>query len=99
MTHDESESSMKMNSEKNKNKLTLDTTDLGAGNPLNDTLICGPPDGGPGGAVIDVTQLPQEHALLETCHYFFICHHLIAAARRFLPKPYIRSSFRSSRYQ
>ena len=66
MTHDESESSMKMNSEKNKNKLTLDTTDLGAGNRLNDTLICGPTDGGPGGAVIDVTQLPQEHALLET---------------------------------
>ena len=33
MTHDESESSMKMNSEKNKNKLTLDTKDLGAGNP------------------------------------------------------------------
>ena len=66
MTHDESESSMKMNSEKNKNKLTLDTTVLGPGNPLNDTLICGPTDGGPGGAVIDVTQLPQEHALLET---------------------------------
>ena len=79
MTHDESESSMKMNSEKNKNKLTLDTTDLGAGNPLTDMWANG---WGSRGGRDRRDAVAAGACLARDCHYFFICHHLIAAARK-----------------